>query len=381
MNTLSLKQLQKRERVEMGAELRKTPLWSNHHKGGAKLVGFAGWDMPIQYPTGQLREHEVVRTDAGLFDVSHMGRYWFGGPGAVPFIQGMITNDIEKAVPGQLLYSALCHEDGGVIDDITVYRFEPGVLMVVNASNRAPAWDWLHSHKPADVHMEDRSDGWGQIALQGPRAQERLARLTTDDLDAIGYYRFARCTIRGISDVLVSRNGYTGEDGFEIYLPSADTGPLWDALLDEGARPVGLGARDTLRFEMGYCLYGNELDRETNPLEAGIGWTVKLKKAAFIGKDKLVAAKENGLRKTLVGFEVSGQRMPRHGMPILANGETVGVVTSGGPCPSLGNKGMGLGYVPPAFAALGTKLAVDVRGTMIDAVVVERPFYKSASHR
>lgn len=365
----------------MGVELRRTPLWSHHQKAGAKMVGFAGWDMPIQYPTGQLREHEIVRTDAGLFDVSHMGRYWIGGPGAVTFVNNLITNDIEKAVPGQLLYAAMCREDGGVIDDVTAYRFEPGVLMVVNASNRPPTWEWIMRHKPADVHVEDRSEGWAQMALQGPRAQECLARLTSHDLDAIGYYRFARCTIRGISDVLVSRNGYTGEDGFEIYLPTSDAGTLWDALLEEGARPVGLGARDTLRFEMGYCLYGNELDLETTPIEAGIGWTVKLKKPGFIGKDALVAEKEAGLRKTLVGFEVAGQRMPRHGMPIHASGEPVGVVTSGGPCPSLGNRGMGLGFVPVAFSALGTKLAVDVRGTMVDAAVVERPFYKNASHR
>jgi aminomethyltransferase len=365
----------------MGGELRRTPLWAHHHKGGAKMVGFAGWEMPIQYPTGQLKEHEIVRTDAGIFDVSHMGRYWIGGPGAFPFVHGLITNDLERATAGQLIYSPVCTETGGVVDDVTVYRFETGVLMVVNASNRQAVWDWLLAHKPSDVAMEDRSDGWGQIALQGPRAQERLAPLVAEDLEQIGYYRHARCTVRGLPDVLISRNGYTGEDGFEIYLPSEDTGGLWDALLERGARPVGLGARDTLRFEMCYALYGNELDPETTPLEAGLGWTVKLKKTDFIGKAVMVRQKEEGLRKSLVGFEVTGPRMPRHGQSILHAGQPVGVVTSGGPCPSLGNKGMGLGYVRPDLTAIGTPVSIDVRGTQIDAVVVDRPFYKHASHR
>ena len=365
----------------MGGECRRTPLWEHHHKGGAKMVGFAGWDMPIQYPTGQLKEHEIVRTDAGIFDVSHMGRYWIGGAGAFSFVQGIITNDLDKAVPGQLLYSPICTEGGGVVDDVTVYRFETGVLMVVNASNRQKVWDWLESRKSPGVTLEDRSDGWGQIALQGPRAQERLAPLVEEDLEQIGYYRHARCRVRGLPDVLISRNGYTGEDGFEIYLPSAETGDLWDALIDRGARPIGLGARDTLRFEMCYALYGNELDLETTPLEAGIGWTVKLKKSGFVGRDVLLRQKEGGVPKTLVGFEVQGARFPRHGQVILHAGQPVGVVTSGGPCPSLGNKGMGLGYVRPDLAAAGTPLTIDVRGSVVAAAVVERPFYKHGSHR
>jgi aminomethyltransferase len=345
------------------------------------MVGFAGWDMPIQYPTGQLKEHEIVRTDAGIFDVSHMGRYWIGGSGAFSFVQGLITNDLDKAVAGQLLYSPVCYESGGVVDDVTVYRFETGVLLVVNAGNREPMWNWLVSHAGLGVVLEDRSDGWAQIALQGPRAQERLAPLVAEDLERIGYYRHARCTVRGLPDVLISRNGYTGEDGFEIYLPSEDGGALWSALLDRGARPVGLGARDTLRFEMCYALYGNELDRETTPLEAGLGWTVKLKKSDFIGKPVLARQKEEGLRKLLAGFETTGPRMARHGQSILHEGQPVGVVTSGGPCPSLGNRGMGMGYVRPDLAVVGTPLSIDVRGTMVGATVAERPFYKHASHR
>jgi aminomethyltransferase len=367
--------------MQMGAELRRTPLWEHHTKGGAKMVGFAGWEMPIQYPTGQLREHEIVRTDAGLFDVSHMGRFWFEGTGAVAFVQELITNDIGRAAPGQLLYSALCHDEGGMIDDVTVYRFDEACLMVVNASNLSKAWDWIHGRLRPGVVLEDRSGSLAQIALQGPRAQERFAPMVEGDLDPIGYYRHGSFKVLGVPDVLVSRNGYTGEDGFEIYLPAAKAGALWAALLERGARPIGLGARDTLRMEMCYALYGNELDMETTPLEAGIGWTVKLKKDRFVGKEALVRQKEQGLSKSIVGFEVSGPRAARHGQTILHNGQPVGVVTSGGPCPSLGNRGMGLGFVRPDLTAVGTRLTIDVRGTQVDAVVIERPFYKNASHR
>jgi len=365
----------------MGADLRRTPLWEHHREGGGKLVGFAGWEMPIHYAGGQLVEHEAVRADAGLFDVSHMGRYWIGGRGAFAYVQKLITNDLERIGPGQLLYSPLCLETGGIIDDVTVYKFEPGCLMVVNAGNRQAVMDWLVTNRPPDVTLVDRSDGWAQLALQGPRAQERLAPLVVEDLEQIGYYHHGRCTVRGFPDVLISRNGYTGEDGFEIYLPSEEAAGLWGALTDRGVKPVGLGARDTLRFEMCFALYGNELDRVTTPLEAGLSWTVKLKKADFIGRAALAKQKEEGLRKTLIGFEVKGSRLARHGHPILHEGSTVGVVTSGGPCPSLANKGMGLGYVPPALAAVGTPLAVDVRGAAVEAVVVGRPFYKSGSHR
>jgi aminomethyltransferase len=365
----------------MGVELRKTPLWDQHQNDGGKMVGFAGWEMPIQYPSGQIKEHEIVRTDAGVFDVSHMGRYWIDGPEAVAFVQGLITNDIEKAVPGQLLYAALCLDSGGVIDDVTVYRFARGVLMVVNASNRVPVWQWLQQHKRAGVTIEDRSDALAQVAVQGPRAQERIAGLVAEDLDPIGYYRFGECTLLGMPKVLISRNGYTGEDGFEIYPPAESVGRLWDALRERGVRPVGLGARDTLRMEMAYCLYGNELDVQTSPLEAGIGWTVKLKKPDFIGKAALLRQKEQGLSKQLVGFAVRGNRMARHGQEILQGDRRAGVVTSGGPCPSLENRGMGLGFVAPGLAATGTALTIDVRGSRVEAVVVDRPFYTSASHR
>lgn len=345
------------------------------------MVGFAGWEMPIQFPTGPIEEHGIVRADAGLFDVSHMGRFWIGGEKAPGLVQELITNDLDRIGPGRLLYSPLCLESGGVIDDITVYRFEEGCLLVANASNRDAVLAWIAPRATAGVELEDRSDRLAQLALQGPRAQERLAPLVDGDLDALGYYHHAAFTVLGLPDVLISRNGYTGEDGFEIYLPGESAPALWDALLDRGVRPVGLAARDTLRMEMCYALYGNELDRETTPLEAGLGWTVKLRKERFIGKEAIERQKREGLRRTLIGFEVEGRRMPRGGMSILSDGRTIGRVTSGGPAPSLGNRGVGLGYVPPEHGEIGRVLAIDVRGGAVEARVVERPFYKNGSHR
>ena len=365
----------------MGEELRRTPLWSCHRRGGARLVGFAGWEMPLHYATGQMEEHEIVRTDSGLFDVSHMGRYWISGAGAFEFIDRLITNNLRRLDPDQLLYTPLCLESGGMIDDITVYLFETGCLMVANASNRRSVWDWLVARKPLDVTITDRSDDWAHLALQGPQAQERFAPLVAMNLDAIGYYHHATCRVGGVDDVLISRNGYTGEDGFEIYLPGEKAEGLWNALVDRGVRPIGLGARDTLRMEMGYCLYGNELDTETTPLEAGLGWTVRLKKPDFVGQEALLRQKREGLEKTLIGFEVEGRRMARKGQEILHDGREVGVVTSGGPCPSLGSRGMGLGYVGPQMDGIGTPLTIDVRGTTVHAVAAERPFYKNGTHR
>ena len=344
------------------------------------MVGFAGWEMPIQYEMGILKEHEAVRTRAGMFDVSHMGRYWVGGPGAHAFIQRLITNDLDRIGADQLLYTPLCLETAGVIDDITVYKMTDGCLVVANASNRAPVWDWFSSRKPAEVILEDWSDRLAQVALQGPLAQEILQPLVAEDLDPIGYYHHADRTLNGAPGVLISRNGYTGEDGFEVYVPAERAVTLWDALRERGAAPIGLGARDTLRMEMTYALYGNELDRETTPLEAGLGWTVKMKKPDFVGKAALEAQKANGLKKSLVGFEASGNRFPRHGQAILSGDSIVGTVTSGGFCPSI-KKGMGLGYVRPDLTAVGTKIAIDVRGERVEASVTERPFYKNASHR
>jgi len=372
----------------MGGALQRTPLFEEHRAWKAKLVEFNNWEMPVQYAAGILKEHETVRSAAGLFDVSHMGRFTIDGPGAIAFVQRLITNDLEKAQPGQLLYSALCREDGGVLDDVTVYRYADRALLVVNAGNRARIWEWIGrqvalwagpSVRPTDVSGEV-----AQMALQGPKAEAVLAPLAEGDLAPVGYYRFTTTTLAGIPEVLVSRNGYTGEDGFEIYVPVEQAAALWRAILKSGescgALPIGLGARDTLRMEMGYCLYGNELDLDVSPLEAGIQWTVKFKKADFIGKAALQAQKEAGLKRVLAGFEVVGNRLPRHGQGLWREGKKVGVVTSGGFCPSL-KRGMGLGFVPPEHASLGTEFQCDVRGTYVPVRVVERPFYKHASHK
>ncbi len=372
----------------MGGTLKRTPLFHEHVNHQAKLVDFNQWEMPVQYPAGILREHEIVRTAAGLFDVSHMGRFEVTGPGAVAFVHDLITNDLEKAEPGQLLYAAMCREDGGVLDDVTVYRLADRVMIVANAGNLTRIWDWLSTRAlawvGAPVEVRDRSQDLAQLAYQGPRAEETVQPLVDADLSAVGYYRFAVATVAGIPGVLVSRNGYTGEDGFEIYVPAGRARELWRAILKAGesigAAPIGLGARDTLRLEMCYCLYGNELNLDVSPLEAGIGWTVKMKKTDFFGKNALAAQKAAGLKRTLVGFAVEGQRMPRHGQALFAGGREVGVATSGGFCPSL-KQGMGLGFVPPALAAVGTALEVDVRGAKVPARVVERPFYKHASHK
>jgi aminomethyltransferase len=345
------------------------------------MVGFAGWDMPVCYPPGQLKEHAAVRSEAGLFDVTHMGRYQIKGPGAHTYVQRLVTNNLDRISTGQLFYSPLCLETGGVIDDITCYRFDASCLIVVNASNRGSVWEWIQQHRPEDVSIQDRSDQLAQLALQGPRAQKHLAPLVAEDLEEIGYYHYALCTVLDQPEVLISRNGYTGEDGFEIYLPHEMAVRVWDALIDSGVSPIGLGARDTLRLEMCFALYGNELDAETSPLEAGLGWTVKTKKGDFIGREALIRQKEEGIRKVLVGFEVKGNRVPRHGQMILRDGQPVGKVTSGAPCPSLGKRPMGLGYVRPEFRSIDTILTIDIRGESVDAVVVERPFYKHGSHR
>lgn len=371
----------------MGGELKRTPLHAEHVRLGAKLVNFNQWEMPVQYSGGILKEHEAVRTAAGLFDVSHMGRFHIEGPGAVGFVNHLITNDLEKCAEDQLLYTPVCNEQGGVLDDVTVYRLKDRVLMVANAGNLDRIWDWLgrqaRSWTGAEARLANRSPELAQIALQGPQAEEILTPLVAGgDLHQLGYYRALTARVAGVDGVLISRNGYTGEDGFEIYVPAARAVEVWRAILGAGhgrVSPIGLGARDTLRFEMTYCLYGNELTPEITPLEAGLQWTVKLKKNEFIGKDAIAGQKERGLARVLVGFEIAGNRLARHGQPIRKDGREIGFVTSGGFCPSI-KRGMGLGYVPPVLGALGSSFEVDVRGEAVQARVVQRPFYTQGSH-
>jgi len=354
----------------------RTPLHETHVRAGARMVEFAGWEMPVQY-SGILEEHEAVRTRVGLFDVSHMGEVIFRGPRALEALGKLFTNDLGKVADGQAQYGCLCRDDGGIVDDVVVYRRSAEDLLVcVNAGNRGKDYDWLSSHA-SGASVANESDGWGQLALQGPLAAQLLQRLTNVNLSAVKTYRFASGEVAGIP-CLVARTGYTGEDGFELFCPAADSPRLWDALVEAGQheklQPCGLGARDSLRLEMAYRLYGSDMDEGTTPLEAGLGWVVKLDKGEFVGRGALLRQKEQGLRKKLVGFVLTEPGIARHGYPVLHEGRKVGEVTSGTKSPTL-KVPVGLAYVPPALAAEGSTFAVEVRGKPVAAKVVKTPFY------
>lgn len=360
--------------------LARTPLHDEHVALDGKMVPFAGFEMPVQYPTGITKEHRAVRTGAGLFDVSHMGEFEVRGPAALDLVQRVTVNDAGRIEVGQAQYSAMVNEDGGILDDLIVYRFEDRWMLVVNASNRAKDWQWIANHAAAlDVDLTDRSDEIALLALQGPGARALLRGLTDTDLDAIGYYRFAEGAVAGVEGV-VSATGYTGEDGFELYLPASGAVAVWRALVDAGAVPAGLGARDSLRLEMGYALYGNDLDEDHTPLEAGLGWITKLDKGPFVGREALAAQKEAGVDRKLVGLRLEERGFPRPGYPILADGAPVGTVTSGTMSPSLGH-GVAMGYVPADRAKSGTELAVEIRGRAVAATVQRPPFYTEGSIR
>ena len=361
--------------------LKRTPLFEAHRELGARLVEFGGWEMPVQY-SGILEEHRAVRERAGLFDVSHMGEFRVEGPGALAFLNGLVPNDVSRLAINQALYTQLCRPDGGVVDDLIIYRLgDEQYMTVVNAGTLDKDWAWISEHAAGhdDFTLTNISDETALIALQGPLARTILKPLTTTDLDAIAYYHCQPGVVAGI-DCLISRTGYTGEDGFELYHQADRAVELWRALLaageSSGLLPAGLGARDTLRLEAGYCLYGHELSDDITPLEAGLGWTVKLNKADdFIGKQALIAEKRDGLRRKLIGVELRERGIPRAGYPILRDGKQVGEVTSGTMCPTLGHAAA-LGFVPPSDAAVGMELAVEIRGKAIPAVVVALPFYK-----
>jgi aminomethyltransferase len=354
----------------------RTPLFDRHVGAGARIVEFAGWEMPVQYG-GILAEHEAVRTRVGLFDVSHMGEVVFRGPRALAALNAVFTNDLGKLQDRQAQYGCLCRDSGGIVDDVIVYRRgAEDFLVCVNAGNRTKDFDWLASHASgADARNE--SDAWAQLAIQGPQAATVLQRATKVNLSAMKPFHFAPGDVAGIPSI-VARTGYTGEDGFEVFCP-ADRGPqLWDALLEAGQPerivPCGLGARDSLRLEVAYRLYGQDMNDETTPLEAGLGWVVKLDKGDFIGRAALVRQKEQGLSRKLVGFVLTDPGIPRHGYPVLQDGRKVGEVTSGTKSPSLGTS-IGLAYVPPALAAEGSTFAVEIRGRAAAAKVVKTPFY------
>jgi aminomethyltransferase len=353
-------------------EPRHTPLYDEHKALGARLVDFAGWEMPVQYE-GIKAEHQAVRRAAGLFDVSHMGEVFFRGPDAEAAVQRLVTRDVSRLGEGQAGYSAVCYEDGGTVDDVLVYRRPDDFLVVVNAANREKDLDHFRANTgDLDVEISDETEDWALLALQGPEAADLLQNLTATDLSTLKYFRFADGEVAGVKTI-ISRTGYTGEDGFELYLPSDDAPRVWRELLEAGATPAGLGARDTLRLEAGMCLYGNELDPETTPLEAGIGFAVHLdKEQEFIGQDALRKEKEEGLRKKLVGFEVEGRGIARHDHPVEVEGEPVGKVTSGTLSPTL-NRAIGLALVSPGVE---DRFEVVIRDRPVEAHTVPLPFYK-----
>ena len=362
--------------------LRRTPLHDAHVALGAKMVPFAGYEMPVQYPAGVMAEHRAVRTACGLFDVSHMGEFIVRGPQALELVNHVATNDASALAVGPAQYSALWNERGTIEDDCLVYRFADRVMVVVNASNVAKDWEMVTAHGGRfDTTLEDVSESMALLALQGPKAQEVLARHTSADLESLAYYHFVEAGVAGAADVIVSRTGYTGEDGFELYLAAADARRVWDALLADGdVQPCGLGARDTLRLEMGMSLYGNDIDVETNPYEANLGWIVKLKKGDFVGREALERIRAEGVARKLVGFTMDERAIPRHGYPVFHDGQPSGEVRSGTMSPSLGIP-IGTCYLPKDAAAEGTAFEVEIRGRRVPARVVKPPFYKDASHR
>ena len=362
--------------------LKRTPLYDVHVALGAKIVPFAGFEMPVQYPTGITAEHRAVREKAGLFDVSHMGEFIVRGPQAVEFVNHVTTNDVAALQPGQAHYSTILREDGTIVDDCLVYRADDRVLMVVNGSNIDK--DFAHISRfvgEFDATLDDISDAVALLALQGPDAEKILQKHTETDLSKIKYYEFTTGTVAGVEKVYISRTGYTGEDGFELYFPGEHAKQIWNALTASGeVTPAGLGARDSLRLEMGMALYGNDLDDTTTPLEASLGWLVKLKKGDFVGRDALVKQKEKGLTRKLVGFTTSERSFPRHGYPVFVNGEPSGEVRSGTMSPTLGIP-IGTAYVPPASAGEGAALEIEIRGRRIPARVEKMPFYKHGSRK
>lgn len=382
-----------KQTVEGSESARATALRDRHIALGARMIPFAGWLMPVQYE-GILREHRAVRTAAGLFDLGHMGQVEVSGPDALPFLQGVTTNDVANLDPGVAHYSLLLNEDGGVIDDIIIYRRPepapapaPSYMVVVNASNRDKDVAWLHQQRDVrpdlDVVVDDISDMTGMIAIQGPRAEAIVQRLTSVDLSTLRAFSWHDADIAGVP-TMVARTGYTGEDGFEFYAANERVAELWDALLDageaDGLRPVGLGARDTLRLEARMPLYGNELADDIGPLEAGLGWAVKLAKGPFVGRQAIAAMKELGVPRRTVGFrllERSGA--PRHGFPVQSEGRMIGHVTSGAFSPSL-DQNIGLALIERDAAGIGRPLEVIVRDRAVPALQVKVPFYRRPPH-
>jgi aminomethyltransferase len=364
-------------------ELKQTPLNSVHRSMGGRMVDFGGWDMPVQYPAGTIEEHLRTRKHAGLFDVSHMGEIDVRGADAIAIVSYLTSNDPSKLIDGQAQYSALTTPEGTVVDDLLVYRFDSDhLLLVVNAGTTEKDWNWITSHRRSgEAQLANVSSDYCQLALQGPDAIGILARVTDLPLSEIKYYHFSEGKVDGVP-AMVSRTGYTGEDGFEVYAATDKAEQIWNRLLDagnfgseEGVLPCGLAARNTLRLEAGMALYEHEIDETTTLLEANLGWICKLSKDDFIGRDVLARQKEEGVRKRLVGFEVTERGIARDGQDVLVDGSRLGKVTSGSPAPYL-KKNIGMAYVPIEFANEGQQIQIDVRGKLVGAEIVKTPFYK-----
>ena len=358
----------------------KNTALSHIHEGlGAKMVPFAGYNMPVQYE-GVNIEHEVVRTGVGVFDVSHMGEFHLKGPNALALIQKIGTNDTSKIVVGQAQYSCMPNNDGGIVDDLIIYKIaEEEYMLVVNASNIEKDWNWISQHNDLDVIMENNSENYSLLAIQGPKAAEAMQSLTDIDLINMKYYTFQIGKFAGVDDVIVSATGYTGSGGFEIYFKNNVAETIWANVFKAGEafdiKPIGLAARDTLRLEMGYCLYGNDINDTTSPIEAGLGWITKFDKE-FTNSEEFKKQKENGTDRKLVAFELDERGVPRHDYDIVnGDGNKIGIVTSGTMSPSLG-KGIGLGYVPNDLKSVGSKIFIQIRKKQIPATVVKLPFYK-----
>lgn len=361
--------------------LKRTPFYKLHEKAGAKLIDFGGFDMPVQYESIR-KEHKAVRNGAGLFDVSHMGEFYVTGDEALELVQHLTINDASKLKPGKAQYSAMCYEDGGIVDDLLVYMLaENEYMLVVNASNIEKDFEWIATNNTFDAELQNRSDSICLLAVQGPKSVDTLQKLTETNLSKIKFYTFETGTLAGYDDVILSATGYTGEDGFELYFDKDRTDPeaIWNAIMEAGSafdiEPCGLGARDTLRLEMGYALYGNDITKETNPLEARMGWLTKLDKEYFIGKEALVQAKEEGLDRKLVGFTIDDKRaIPRSGYKIYNEEDNeIGFVTSGTRSISL-DKNIGMGYVSRECSKDGSSIFVEIRSKRAEAIIERPPF-------
>lgn len=361
--------------------MKTTPFTEKHVSLGAKMCDFAGYNMPIEY-SGIIDEHLTVCNAVGVFDVSHMGEFWVKGPQALAFLQKVTSNNVATLSPGKVQYSCFPNETGGIVDDLLVYQYEPEkYLLVVNAANIDKDWNWCVSHNTEGAELENASEGMGQLAVQGPKAILALQKLTSINLSEIPYYTFTHGEFAGVKDVIISNTGYTGAGGFELYFYPDEALKIWNAVFEAGAefgiKPIGLGARDTLRLEMGFCLYGNDLDDTTSPIEAGLGWITKFTEGKnFINRPMLEVQKTTGVTRKLVGFEMVDRGIPRHGYELYsADGEQIGYVTSGTMSP-IRKIGIGMGYVKPEFSKLGTDVFVDVRGRRLKAIMAKPPFRK-----